>query len=398
MREETMLNLKWDSFPLQLAHSLDSCYEKQQFVDVSLVCKDGTVLKCHKMVLAHSSSFFRRLLEVNDHPYPMIILHDIEADDLKTILNFMYCGEIQVVRSDVGRLLRIAEILEVRGLRQVRKQVEENGVLDEERSASTGMPSLKIVDTRSLSKEIIREQEPTTCGQSKIFKQTSFNLGHEQKSSERRAEVLKGHPIECRRKLEEVQSTSKRLQDVQDRVFSTSKRRESSEALDCARKTEEVPSTSKKSQEVQDRVFSTSKKREDLEQTISWKRILAEISKDKPLPSKRLCLMEEVEISPSRSTNVEHSAPGRVLDRRKSSTSSDSDRTVNYAVIIKDEIDIEFDSQETNATETDVRDVTLCNNNKPFVKSVRSSVESPSTSYGTKGKSTLDFTLKNPRT
>ncbi|XP_076292641.1 tetratricopeptide repeat protein 12 [Lasioglossum baleicum] len=56
MREETVLSLKWQSFPSHLAVSLDTCYEKQQFVDLSLVCKDGTILKCHKMVLANSSS------------------------------------------------------------------------------------------------------------------------------------------------------------------------------------------------------------------------------------------------------------------------------------------------------------------------------------------------------
>lgn len=102
MKEETVLSLKWHSFPSHLAVSLDTCYEKQQFVDLSLVCKDGTIIKCHKMVLANSSSFFRRLLVANDHPHPMIILHDIEADDLKTIVNFMYCGEIQV---EIGRAL-----------------------------------------------------------------------------------------------------------------------------------------------------------------------------------------------------------------------------------------------------------------------------------------------------
>ncbi|XP_034180158.2 tetratricopeptide repeat protein 12-like [Osmia lignaria lignaria] len=36
MREETVLNLKWHSFPSHLAVSLDTCYEKQQFVDLSL--------------------------------------------------------------------------------------------------------------------------------------------------------------------------------------------------------------------------------------------------------------------------------------------------------------------------------------------------------------------------
>lgn len=127
---------------------MDTCYEKQQFVDVSLVCKDGTILKCHKMVLANASTFFGRLLVANDHPHPMIILHDIDADDLKTIVNFMYCGEIQVVQSEVKRLLRIASILEVTGLMQMQttetgspdleNRIFENAKVDQQKSNKNG--------------------------------------------------------------------------------------------------------------------------------------------------------------------------------------------------------------------------------------------------------------------
>uniref|UniRef100_A0A0C9RNS5 Bab1_2 protein n=1 Tax=Fopius arisanus TaxID=64838 RepID=A0A0C9RNS5_9HYME len=124
MQEEAMLNLRWDLFSSQLATTLDTCYEKQYFVDSSLVCKDGTIIKCHKMVLANSSTFFRRILVKNDHPHPMIVLHDIDADDLKTIVNFMYCGEIEVVKSEVRRLLKIAEILEISGLKDIRSSAQ----------------------------------------------------------------------------------------------------------------------------------------------------------------------------------------------------------------------------------------------------------------------------------
>ncbi|KAK0175322.1 hypothetical protein PV327_009079 [Microctonus hyperodae] len=128
MQKEAMLNLRWDFFPSQLTSTLDMCYGQQYFVDTSLVCKDGTVLKCHKMILAGASTFFQRLLVKNDHPHPMIILHDIEADDLRTIINFIYCGEIEVVKSEVRRLLKIAQILEISGLKDIKSfgQFEED--------------------------------------------------------------------------------------------------------------------------------------------------------------------------------------------------------------------------------------------------------------------------------
>ncbi|XP_046747833.1 protein jim lovell-like isoform X2 [Diprion similis] len=119
--EEVQLNLKWDNFSSHLALSFDSCYESQQFVDVSLVCKDGKVIKGHKMILANTSKFFRRLLTENEHPHPMIVLHNIDADDLRSLMTFMYCGEVQVFQNDLKKLLEIADTLEITGLQQIQE-------------------------------------------------------------------------------------------------------------------------------------------------------------------------------------------------------------------------------------------------------------------------------------
>lgn len=119
MQSERILSLRWDKFSSHVTGCLDACYEKQQFVDVSLVCRDGTILKCHKIILANASNFFCHILASNEHPHPMIILHDIDADDLKTIINFIYCGEIQVVESEVRRILKIANILQINGLTDI---------------------------------------------------------------------------------------------------------------------------------------------------------------------------------------------------------------------------------------------------------------------------------------
>lgn len=120
MQPETMLNLRWDIFASHLSSTLDYCYEKQHFVDLSLVCKNNVTFKCHKMILSATSGFFRRLLMKNDHPHPLIILHDIDHNDLKLILNFMYYGEIQVPESDVKRLLKIAQVFDIHGLKDIK--------------------------------------------------------------------------------------------------------------------------------------------------------------------------------------------------------------------------------------------------------------------------------------
>jgi len=105
----------------------------------------------------------------------------------------------------------------------------------------------------------------------------------------------------------------------------------------------DMPSTSRGLQNVS----STSQKRkESSDNIISWPRILSAISKDSPLPLKKLCIMDEVEITASKSfAPVADSKRNEPLDRRKSSKSSNDDHNMNM-VFIKDEIDVSSDMEE----------------------------------------------------
>ncbi|CAK9798784.1 Protein bric-a-brac 1 [Anthophora plagiata] len=327
MREETVLSLKWHSFPSHLAVSLDTCYEKQQFVDLSLVCKDGTILKCHKMVLANSSSFFRRLLVANDHPHPMIILHDIEADDLKTIVNFMYCGEIQVIQSEVRRLLKLAEILEVTGLRHIQTSVlvgESNNTSHDASRKTATVSRLKIEETKGLPTKTVPEHDPNSRSQNKTTSQTPrFTPSFYPHKPGNKV------PPEATKKNDEgsVNLLSQRLDTGRSGIS----------IVDI----NDMPSTSRGIPNPQ-----AQKKREPSEPVISWPRVLSAISKDKSLPLKKLCIMDEVEITagkpPMSNQDTQRNEP---LDRRKQRTNSEDNESMKCAVYIKDEVDI-FEMEE----------------------------------------------------
>ncbi|XP_014484011.1 PREDICTED: protein bric-a-brac 2-like [Dinoponera quadriceps] len=332
MKEETVLSLKWQSFPSHLAVSLDTCYEKQQFVDLSLVCKDGTILKCHKMVLANSSSFFRRLLVANDHPHPMIILHDIEADDLKTIVNFMYCGEIQVVQSEVRRLLKLAEILEVTGLRHIQTSV----LVGESNHASTGESSkkaatvsrLKIEETRSLSGRSNTEaHEITTRSQTKVATQARFTAHSSMHKITPKGAMPQDNPTVRKNEEISINALSQRLETGNSGIS----------IVDI----NDLPSTSKGLPQ------SSQKRKEPTDPIISWPTILSAISKDKPLPLKKLCIMDEVEITAGKlPVPIQDNKQDEPLDRRKVKNSASFDHGMKYAVYIKDEVDLLPDTEE----------------------------------------------------
>ncbi|XP_067213740.1 protein abrupt-like [Linepithema humile] len=332
MKEDSVLSFKWPSFPSHLVVSLDTCYEKQQFVDLSLVCKDGTILKCHKMVLANSSSFFRRLLVANDHPHPMIILHDVEADDLKTLINFMYCGEIQVVQSEVRRLLKLAEILEVNGLRQI-----PTSVLFTERTNNTA----KELDTLKKINTVSRPKLEETSPKSLSSRSDSRNISSEHETSLSRTQG-KARFVPYKIPPKVPQDATKKKEEIN--VTELCQRLEASSSGISIIDINDMPSTSKGLPSGQ--LATQQKRKEPSDQVISWPRVLSTISNDKPLPFEKLCcIMDEIEITAGKpSSHVPDNKRNEPLDRRKSKKNpSEHELSMIY---IKDEIEISSDVEE----------------------------------------------------
>ncbi|EGI57490.1 PREDICTED: longitudinals lacking protein, isoforms N/O/W/X/Y [Acromyrmex echinatior] len=96
------------------------------FTDVTLAIDEGRTIKCHKIVLAACSTYFQTLFHqlsgYNHHP--IIILKDVGFPVLKAILEYMYRGEVNVAHEQLSDLLKIAQLLKVKGL------VEEHGTSD----------------------------------------------------------------------------------------------------------------------------------------------------------------------------------------------------------------------------------------------------------------------------
>lgn len=55
-------------------------------------------------------------LQQNPHKDPIIVLHDINTTSLRTLLTFMYNGEVNVTEEFLPLLLKTAETLRICGL------------------------------------------------------------------------------------------------------------------------------------------------------------------------------------------------------------------------------------------------------------------------------------------
>lgn len=113
--------LRWNNYQTNLTNVFDQLLQSECFVDVTLAC-DGHSLKAHKMVLSACSPYFQTLFFENPCKHPIVIMKDIKWPELKSVVEFMYKGEINVCQDQIGPLLKVAESLKIRGLTDVNNE------------------------------------------------------------------------------------------------------------------------------------------------------------------------------------------------------------------------------------------------------------------------------------
>lgn len=80
------------------------------------------------MVLSACSPYFQVLFtNTPDDKHPILILKDITLADMKSLLDFMYRGEVSVDQERLTAFLRVAESLRIKGLTEVNEDKQPKG-------------------------------------------------------------------------------------------------------------------------------------------------------------------------------------------------------------------------------------------------------------------------------
>ncbi|XP_019888085.1 protein abrupt isoform X7 [Ooceraea biroi] len=116
---EQQYSLRWNDFHSSILNSFRHLRDEEDFVDVTLACDNNRSFTAHKVVLSACSPYFRKLLKANPCQHPIIILRDVPASDMESLLRFMYHGEVHVSQDQLGAFLKTAQLLHVRGLADV---------------------------------------------------------------------------------------------------------------------------------------------------------------------------------------------------------------------------------------------------------------------------------------
>eukprot|EP00090_Calanus_glacialis_P001651 TRINITY_DN11188_c0_g1_i5.p1 TRINITY_DN11188_c0_g1~~TRINITY_DN11188_c0_g1_i5.p1 ORF type:complete len:385 (-),score=96.79 TRINITY_DN11188_c0_g1_i5:794-1864(-) len=109
--------LRWNDFETNISSAFRELREEKDFFDVTLACDDSQI-QAHKVILSACSPFFRNVLRRNPHQHPLLYLKGVKYNELLSVLNFMYLGEVNVAQEELNSFLAVAEDLRVKGLTQ----------------------------------------------------------------------------------------------------------------------------------------------------------------------------------------------------------------------------------------------------------------------------------------
>ncbi|KAF4518489.1 hypothetical protein B566_EDAN006494 [Ephemera danica] len=111
--------LRWNNHQPNFVTVFSNLLNNQALTDVTLAA-EGQHLEAHRVVLSACSTYFQSLFTTSkSHLHPIVILKDVQFRDLRTMVDFMYSGEVHVSQEQLPSILKTAETLKIKGLAEV---------------------------------------------------------------------------------------------------------------------------------------------------------------------------------------------------------------------------------------------------------------------------------------
>ena len=116
MPKDMIYTMKWQQFTKNFLSCLPSAFTETSFSDVTLVSDDHIPFHAHKYILSVFSPVLKNILLNNPHSHPLIYLGSVKGEELYSILQFIYFGNVLISPSNLNRLAQAAEDLQIKQL------------------------------------------------------------------------------------------------------------------------------------------------------------------------------------------------------------------------------------------------------------------------------------------
>ena len=179
--------LRWNNFETNISSAFRYLRDDNDFFDVTLVCEDEQI-QAHKVILSACSPFFHKILRRNPHQHPLLYMKGVKCQDMKSLLDFMYHGEVNVAQEELNSFLAVAEDLSVKGLTQNKPQ---ESSLKDTNFAATKHPENVAVKMKSNSSS--QKQHP-----SHVQPSYASSAHHQEDEEVQQVLSIKTEPIESK--------------------------------------------------------------------------------------------------------------------------------------------------------------------------------------------------------
>ncbi|XP_023036500.1 modifier of mdg4 isoform X11 [Drosophila willistoni] len=116
MADDEQFSLCWNNFNTNLSAGFHESLCRGDLVDVSLAA-EGHIVKAHRLVLSVCSPFFRKMFtQMPSNTHAIVFLNNVSHSALKDLIQFMYCGEVNVKQDALPAFISTAESLQIKGL------------------------------------------------------------------------------------------------------------------------------------------------------------------------------------------------------------------------------------------------------------------------------------------
>lgn len=115
-------SLRWNNFSNNLTSGFLSHLNENDLIDVTIAV-EGHLLAAHKLVLSVCSPYFKNIFKENPCQHPVIILKDVKHTEVTSLLRFIYQGEVNIKQEDLPTFLKLAQMLQIKGLEDGEGQI-----------------------------------------------------------------------------------------------------------------------------------------------------------------------------------------------------------------------------------------------------------------------------------